>query len=95
MLRVYIDARVNYSQNRPSIDFGLEYKLMMNGNLEIIPWTPTNSSIINGTYKSFFDLDTSWLLTNQNYQIYFKTHDLGTHKMLSEKITFSVVNKFK
>jgi len=94
-LRIYIDARVNYSLTKPSIDFGIDYKLMMNGNIEIIPWTETNSSIINGCFKSYFDLDTSFLLTNQNYQIYFRVHDLGTHKVLNEKILFKVVNKFK
>lgn len=95
LLRIYIDARVNYSNNRPNVNFGLEYKLMMNGNVELIPWTDANSAIINGELKCFFDLDTSWLLTNQNYQIYFRIHDLGTHKVLQEKIIFKVINKLK
>ncbi len=95
LLRIYIDARVNYSNTRPSVDFGLDYKLMMNGKFELIPWTETNSAIINGLSKCFIDLDTSWLLTNQNYQIYFRVNDLGAHKVLSEKITFKVINKFK
>lgn len=95
LLRIYIDARVNYSNKRPNIDFGLQYKLMMNGNVELIPWTYTHSAIINGDMKSFFDLDTSWLLTNQNYQIYFRIHDLGTYKTLQEQILFKVTNKLK
>ncbi len=93
--RIYIDTRINYSNTRPNVDFGLEYKLMMNGKMELIPWTKTNSVIINGVFKSYIDLDTSWLLNNQNYQIYFRINDLGTKKVLSEKIIFKIINKFK
>ncbi len=95
LLRIYIDTRVNYSNNRPNVDFGLEYKLMMNGKIELIPWTESNAATINGFMKCFIDLDTSWLLNNQNYQIYFRINDLGTHKVLNEKIAFKIVNKFK
>lgn len=95
LTRIYIDTRVNYSTIRPYIDFGLEYKLTMNENMEFIPWTSTNSAIINGVHKSFIDIDTSWLLTNQNYQINFRINDLGTKKVLNEKLYFRVVNKFK
>ena len=95
IIRIYIDCRINYSNIRPSVDFGLEYKLTMNGNIELIPWTQANMGVISGTLKSYFDLDTSWLLTNQNYQISFRAQDLGSYKVLPEKIEFRVVNKFK
>ena len=95
VVRVYIDSRVNYSNNKPNIGFGLKYKIMMNNYFEVVPWTEVNDAIINGNLKSFFDLDTSWLLTNQNYQIYFKINDLGTNKILSEKILVKVVDKIK
>lgn len=95
VVRIYIDSRVNYSLNKPFIDYGLEFKLTMNDNIEMIPWTEVNSVIINGGLKSFVDVDTSWLLTNQTYQINFRIKDLGTKKVLSEKIQFRVVNKFK
>jgi hypothetical protein len=92
-VRVYIDTRINYSNNRPFIEFGLEYKITMNNNIELIEWTDVNSAVINGCFKSFIDVDTSWLMTNQNYQINFRIAELGTKKILSEKIHFKVVER--
>ena len=94
MIRVYIDARINYSTNRPFIEYGLEYKMTMNNNIELIQWTDVNSAVINSRFKSFIDVDTSWLMTNQNYQIHFRIAELGTKKILSEKIHFKVVENF-
>jgi hypothetical protein len=94
VFRTYIDTRMNYSLNRPFIQFGLEYKLTMNGNMELIPWTPVNSAILSGCYKSFFDIDTSWLLSNNTYEVTFRINELGTKKILTEKLLFKVTNKF-
>lgn len=91
--RTYIEARINYSLNRPVSDFNLEYQLTMNNNINIIDWTPANESVINNCTLSFVDIDTSWLLSNQNYQISFRISELGTKKVLSEKIQFKVVDK--
>ncbi len=93
IIRVYIDTRVNYSLNSPFVEFGLEYKLTMNNNILLIDWTSANSSVINGCYKSYIDVDTSWLLSNQNYQISFRISELGTKKILNEKIYFKVVDR--
>lgn len=93
LIRVYVDARVNYSLNKPFVDFGLEYKLIMNSNIVLNDWTSANSAVINGCYKSFIDIDTSWLLSNQNYVILFRIADLGTKKILNEKVYFKVVDK--
>ena len=43
--------------------------------------------------KSFLDLDTSWLLTNQNYQITFRINELGTRRIIAEKLSFKIVDK--
>ena len=93
LLRIYIDTRINYTNIRPNVGFGLDYKLIMNTNIELIPWTECNSGIINGELKSFFNLNTSWLFSNQSYEINFRVRDLGTHKILSEKINFKIINK--
>lgn len=93
IIRTYVDVRVNYSLNKPFINLVLEYKIVMNELTEIIPWTSVNSSTINGMQKYFFDLDTSWLLSNQTYTISFKVSDLGTNKILSEKIKFRIIEK--
>jgi len=94
MVRVYIDARINYTLSHPFVEFGIEYKLTMNNNILLIDWTDVNSAVINGCFKSFIDVDTSWLQTNQTYQINFRIVELGTKKILSEKIHFKVVDRF-
>ncbi len=93
-VRIYIDTRINYSQNRPLVGFGLQYRLSMNTNIELIPWTDTNSVIIDGSLKSYIDIDTTWLLNNQTYEIALKVNDIGTSKVLSNHIFFSVVDPF-
>ena len=93
LIRVYIDTRINYSLKRPFVEFGIEYKLTMNNNILLIDWTQTNSAVINGCFKSFFDVDTSWLQTNQTYQINFRIAELGTKRILTEKIHFKVVDR--
>lgn len=91
--RTYIDARINYSLNKPTTDFGLKFRLTMNNNIELINWTDANCAIINGISKSYIDIDSSWLLTNQNYEITLKITDLGITKILPERICFSVVDR--
>lgn len=93
LIRIYADTRVNYTLKNPKTDYGLEYRLSMNNVIELIPWTPCNSAIIDNCMKCFFDLDTSWLLTNQNYQISFRINELGTRRIIAEKLIFSVVDK--
>lgn len=93
LIRVYADTRVNYTLKSPKTGFGLEYRLSMNNVIELIPWTACNSAIIDGCAKSFFDLDTSWLLTNQNYQITFRINELGTKRIIAEKLSFKIVDK--
>lgn len=93
LIRIYAETRVNYSLKNPRTDYGLEYRMSMNNNIEIIPWTSCNLAIIDGCAKCFLDLDTSWLLTNQNYQITFRINELGTKRIIAEKLNFKVVDK--
>lgn len=89
--RVYAETRVNYSTNDPFVDYGLEYRLDMSVNNEVIPWTPTNSAILDGCLKSFFDLDTSWLLNSQIYTVSFRIVGLGAKRVIPETISFKVL----
>jgi len=93
LIRIYADTRVNYTLKNPKTDYGLEYRMSMNNVIEIIPWTPCNSAIIDGCNKCFLDLDTSWLLSNQNYQITFRINELGTKRIIAEKLSFKIVDK--
>ena len=93
LIRVYAETRVNYSLKNPKTDYGLEYRMTMNNTIELVPWTPCNSAVIDNCYKCFFDLDTSWLLTNQNYQITFRISEFGTKRIIAERLNFKIVDK--
>lgn len=93
LIRIYAETRVNYSLKSPKTDFGLEYRMAMNNTTELVPWTPCNSAVIDNCYKCFFDLDTSWLLTNQNYQITFRINEFGTKRIIAERLNFKIVDK--
>jgi hypothetical protein len=90
-VRIYIESSINFTNNVPYIPNGLEYNLFMNVKDEIIPWTKCNYTSIDGCLTYFFDLDTSWLLTSQNYTISFKINELGTKKVVEEKVEFRVL----
>lgn len=92
LVRVYADARMEYSTQSPNTNYGLEYRMTLNNVTEVIPWSKSNYMFIDNCSKFFFDIDTTWLLENQNYQIELRINDLGTKKVLSEKIYFSVNN---
>lgn len=93
VVRVYADTRVEYSTKSPKEYYGLEYRLIQNEITEIIPWTSFNSIVINKCNKEFFDLDTSWLLPNQNYKIQLRINELGTKKIVNETIYFKIENE--
>ena len=93
-IRVYAEVRINYSLETPKTDFGLEYKITMNQVDEVIPWTPFNSAIIDNCLKSYFDIDTLIFINNQNYEVTVRINELGTKRVLPEKINFKVVNNF-
>lgn len=89
-IRIYADTRINYSTKSPNEYYGLEFRLIQNEITETIPWSKFNTIVIDGCNKSFIDLDTSWLLSNQNYKIELRINELGTKKVLKENIYFSI-----
>jgi hypothetical protein len=92
--RVFIDITVNYSRKAPDTAYDLQYRMVMNSQDEVIPWTSVNQIILNNCPTSYFELDSSWLLHNQTYEIEFKMRELGTSRILSERIKFRVLRKF-
>ena len=89
--RIYADTRVSYSNQKPSTDFGLEYRISM-GIEEVVPWAPMNAAIISDCLSCYFDLDTSWLLNSQVYKIEFRISEFGTKRLVPDTLTFKVVN---
>jgi len=93
-IRVFADIRTNYSQGVPSPYFEIKYSLVMNNQEEVIPWTSMNRAVRNGCQETYFDLDASWLLHNQTYEVLFKIEELGSSKLLNESIRFNVLRQF-
>ena len=92
-IRVYVIVRVDYSQNTVSPTFSMDYNIVMNEQIEMVPYTPVQMTIIDNCPRFYFDVDTSWLLTNQSYKINFRIKDGGT-KILPQSIEFNVVKPF-
>jgi hypothetical protein len=93
-LKIYCDLRVNYSTQKPSTSYSLQYRLIMNNQVEIIPWTEVNQAVIDDCKINYFDLDTSWLLHNQTYQISFKINEMGTSRVMPERLDLRVIKPF-
>ena len=93
LIRIYAETRVEYSTKTPNEYYGLEYRLIHNEITEVIPWSAFNSIVIDGCTKEFIDLDTSWLLSNQNYKIELRVNELGTKRVLDETVYFRIFNE--
>jgi len=93
LIRLYAETRVEYSTKSPNEYYGLEYRIVQNEITETIPWSSFNTIVIDGCTKEFFDLDTSWLLANQNYTIELRVNELGTKRVLSEKVYFRIFDE--
>lgn len=93
-IRIYCDLRVNFSTNAPKTNYAIEYKMIMNQQIEVIPWTPINQAIIDRCSSNYFDLQTNWLLHNQTYEIQFRVKELGTARIQNEKINFKILRSF-
>ena len=89
--RIYAEIRVNYSTNKPYINPRLDYRIVCSLQ-EVVGWTQMNTSFFSSDPTSWFDLDTSWLLTDQIYQIQFRINELGTLRTI-ETVSFRVVNQ--
>lgn len=93
-IRVYCDLRVNFSTSKPATAYSLQYRIIMNNQSEIIPWTEVNQAVIDDCKTNYFDIDASWFLQNQTYQISFKINEMGTSRVMPEKLDFKVIKPF-
>ncbi len=90
IIRMYAQTRISYSTVDVNSYYGLEYRLIQNEFTEIIPWSKFNSIVLNNSIKHFVDIDTSWLLDNQNYKIEIRVNELGTKRLIPEYVNFKV-----
>lgn len=93
-IRIYCDLRVNYSINKPSTSYSLQYRMIMNNQVEIIPWTEVNQAVIDDCKTNYFDIDASWLLQNQTYQISFRVNEMGTSRVMPERMDLKIIKPF-
>jgi hypothetical protein len=94
LLRIYCDLRVNYSNSAPQKPYTLRYRLIMNEQEEVVPWTRVNQAVLSGERSNYFLLDTSWLLHNQTYSIQFKIEEMGTSRVMPFSTVFKVLRPF-
>lgn len=94
IIRIYADLRVNFSTNSPKSHYELEYRVLMNNQDSVIPWTSMNQAVMNKCMTNYLTLDTSWLLQNQTYEVQFRIGELGTLRIMPEKIKFRVLRDF-
>ena len=90
--KVFVDLRVNYSsRNLPSTAYALKYRIVMNNQDEVVPWTLINQAVINGCKSNYFTLETGWLLHNQTYKIEYRVDEFGTKRVLPQSTVFRVI----
>jgi len=90
--KIFVDLRVNYSsRNQPSTAYDLKYRMVMNNQEEVIPWTSVNQAVINRCKQNYFVLETGWLLANQTYAIQFRVDEFGTKRLMPNEIVFKVI----
>ena len=93
-IRIFCDARINYSANAPKTKYDIEYQILMNNQIEVTPWTKVNQIILKDCQKNYFDLDASWLLHNQTYKIFLRIKEMGTYRVMPNSIDFKVIKPF-
>jgi len=93
-IRIYADVRVNFSTNYPKTNYNLQYRLVMNNQEAVIPWTSFNSAVINNCVSNYLVLETDWLLPNQTYELQMRVSELGTIREMPEKIKFKIMRSF-
>jgi len=90
--KVFVDLRVNYSsRNQPDTAYDLKYRMIMNNQIEVIPWTSVNQAVINKCKNNYFVIETGWLLSNQSYRIEYRVDEFGTKRVLPETTVFRVI----
>lgn len=93
-VRVFCDMRVNYTTESPKNNYSIKYRMIMNNQDEVIPWTEVNQIIYDKCKTNYFNLDTSWLLHNQTYEIQFMIAEMGANLVHPKKINFRVLRPF-
>lgn len=94
IIRVYADLRINFSTNHPKENYDLQYRLVMNNQETVIPWSSLNRAQFNKYVQNYFVLDTSWLLHNQTYEVQFRIKELGTIRIMPDSIKLKVLRDF-
>jgi hypothetical protein len=90
--KVFVDLRVNYSsRNQPKTAYDLKYRIVMNNQDEVVPWTSVNQAIINKCATNYFVLETGWLLHNQSYKIEYRIDEFGTKRVMPDSTVFRVI----
>lgn len=90
--KVFVDLRVNYSsRNQPETAYDLKYRIVMNNQIEVVPWTPVNQAVINKCKNNYFVLETGWLLHNQTYRIEYRIDEFGTKRVMPNSTVFKVI----
>lgn len=90
--KVFVDLRVNYSsRNQPKTAYDLKYRIVMNNQDEVVPWTSINQAVINKCKTNYFVLETGWLLHNQSYRIEYRVDEFGTNRVLPNSTVFRVI----
>jgi hypothetical protein len=92
IIRLYAQTRTAYSTVDVNSYYGLEYRLIQNEITEVIPWSKFNTIVIENSVKHFIDVNTSWLLDNQNYKIEIRINELGTKRLIPEFVNFKIQN---
>ena len=94
-VKIFCDLRSNFrSFKAPDNPYKLFYRIVMNSQVEVVSWTQVNRVVIDSCQSHYIDLNTSWLLHNQNYRIEFKVQEYGTNRTLPETLEFKVINPF-
>jgi hypothetical protein len=90
--KVFVDLRVNYSsRNQPSTAYDLKYRVIMNNQIEVIPWTSVNQAVMNRCKTNYFVIETGWLLQNQSYKIEYRIDEFGTKRVMPNSTVFKVL----
>lgn len=90
--KVFVDLRVNYSsRNQPKTAYDLKYRIIMNNQDEVVPWTSVNQAVINKCPSNYFILETGWLLHNQIYKIEYRVDEFGTKRVMPDSTVFRVL----
>ena len=93
-IRVFANLRAAYTTQPPKNNYKIRYRLYLNNEKEIIPWTEINQAVVKKEKINYLNLDTSWLLHNQTYQLQFQIEEWGTTRLYPQTYTFKILRPF-